>query len=59
MNKKYAGAKQTENCSNCFNHLTHPNRPLFHDIDGLSLGELRPSWGCAEGLNRHDFDVGL
>ena len=25
MSKKYAGAKQTEDCSNCFNHLTHPN----------------------------------
>jgi hypothetical protein len=25
MNNKYAGAKQTENCNNCFNHLTHLN----------------------------------
>jgi hypothetical protein len=25
MSKKYAGAKQTENCSNRFNHLTHPD----------------------------------
>jgi hypothetical protein len=61
MSKKYAGAKQTENCSNCFNHLTHPNRPLFHDrsLTASAWGELRPSWGCAEGLKRHDLDVGL
>jgi hypothetical protein len=29
MSKKYAGAKQTEDCSNCFNHLTHPNFCYF------------------------------
>jgi len=25
VSKKYAGAKQAENCRHCFNHLTHPS----------------------------------
>jgi hypothetical protein len=38
VSKKDASAKQTKNCRDCFNHLTHPillgtsdSRRLFHD----------------------------
>src|ERR1700736_2199872 len=46
MSNKYAGAKQTEYCNNCFNHLTHPNYSdcRKHLIIGLCFTTISSGW---------------
>jgi hypothetical protein len=56
MSKKYAGAKQTENCSNGFNHFTHPDFSLLlrarRFTQRVFLGQLISGHGRACAANQ-------
>jgi hypothetical protein len=57
MNNKYAGAKQTQNCNNCFNHLTHPNystakKPLIIGLCFTTASSGRKNGFAAPGKRK-------